>query len=114
MLVVSFASALAAQAPSIDWEREKAEILTHYRALIQIDTSSPPGNETRVVEYLKKVFEDAGIPTKTFALDPNRANLVDKVELQPKRHCIPKDHRIVVTGILGGLHHDYRLEKLAA
>jgi len=61
LLVVSFTSALAAQAPSIDWEREKAEILTHYRALIQINTSSPPGNETRVVEYLKKVFEDAGI-----------------------------------------------------
>jgi hypothetical protein len=54
LLVVSFTSALAAQAPSIDWEREKAEILTHYRALIQIDTSSPPGNETRVVETSRK------------------------------------------------------------
>jgi acetylornithine deacetylase/succinyl-diaminopimelate desuccinylase-like protein len=79
-LVVLFASTSAAQARTIDWEREKADILTHYRALIQIDTSSPPGNETRVAEYLKKVFEDAGIPTKTFALDPNRANLVARLK----------------------------------
>src|SRR5262245_32404659 len=79
-LVALLASALEAQAPSIDWEREKAEILTHYRALIQIDTSSPPGNETRVMEYLKKVFDEAGVPTKTFALDPNRANLVARLK----------------------------------
>src|SRR5882762_1240906 len=69
------ASAAWAQIPSIDWEKQKPEILTHYRSLLQIDTSNPPGNETKAVEYLKKVLEAEGIPTKTFALDPNRANL---------------------------------------
>ncbi|MBI3392089.1 MAG: transposase [Nitrospirae bacterium] len=33
---------------------------------------------------------------------------------QPHRHRIPKDARIGVKPILGGLHHEYRLEKLAA
>ena len=82
MLVVIplFATALAAQIPAIDWEQQKPEILRHYRALLQLDTSSPPGNETRVVEYLKKVLEAEGIPTKTFALDPNRANLVARLK----------------------------------
>jgi len=37
-----------------------------------------------------------------------------KVELQIKRHCIPKGHRVAVTPILGGLHHEYRLEAIAA
>jgi acetylornithine deacetylase/succinyl-diaminopimelate desuccinylase-like protein/pimeloyl-ACP methyl ester carboxylesterase len=70
----------ARQLPAIDWERQKAEILQHYRALVQINSSSPPGNETKVVEYLKEVLEAEEIPTKTFALDPNRANLVARLK----------------------------------
>ena len=37
-----------------------------------------------------------------------------KAELQAQRHGIPKDCRVVATSILGGLHHEYRLEKIAA
>jgi len=37
-----------------------------------------------------------------------------KAELQIKRHCIPQDCRIASTAILGGLHHEYRLERIAA
>ena len=29
-------------------------------------------------------------------------------------HCIPRDHRVVGTPVLGRLHHEYRLEKAAA
>jgi acetylornithine deacetylase/succinyl-diaminopimelate desuccinylase-like protein len=68
------------QTKSVDWDQQKAEILRHYRALVQLDTSNPPGNETRAVEYLKKVLEDEGIPTKTLALDPKRANLVARLK----------------------------------
>ena len=35
-------------------------------------------------------------------------------QTQPQRHCIPKDCRVVATSILGGLHHEYGLEKRAA
>ena len=80
--VVTAAWSLGAQGPAstqpIDWDRLRPEILEHYRALVQID--STPGNETKVVEYLKKVLEAEGIPTKTFALDPNRANLVARLK----------------------------------
>ena len=37
-----------------------------------------------------------------------------KAELQAQQHCIPKDCRVAVTSILGGLHHEYRLSKIAA
>src|SRR5713101_473161 len=79
-LVLCAASSALAQIPSIDWAKQKSEILTHYKALVQINTSNPPGNETKAVEYLKKVFEAEGIPTKTFALDPARANLVARLK----------------------------------
>jgi acetylornithine deacetylase/succinyl-diaminopimelate desuccinylase-like protein len=69
-----------AQVPAVDWKAERAEILRHYRALVQIDTSNPPGNETSVVNYLKGVFEAASIPVKTFALEPARANLVARIK----------------------------------
>lgn len=82
MVLPAFAasSASAQQSPAIDWEKQKTEILQHYRALVQINSSSPPGNETKVVEYLKRVLESEGIATKTLALDPNRANLVARLK----------------------------------
>lgn len=68
------------QTATVDFEKQRAEILARYRALIQIDTSSPPGNETKAVEYLKKTLEADGIPAQTFALDPKRANLVARLK----------------------------------
>src|SRR3989449_2722747 len=78
LVLVAIASTVVGQGPAINWEKEKAEILEHYRALVQIDTQY--GNETKVVEYLKKVLDAEGIPSKTFALDPNRANLVARLK----------------------------------
>jgi putative transposase len=37
-----------------------------------------------------------------------------KAECRSKRHEIPKDCRVASTSILGGLHHEYRLERIAA
>jgi acetylornithine deacetylase/succinyl-diaminopimelate desuccinylase-like protein len=67
-----------APAAAVDWNALRPEILRHYRALVQIDTTA--GRETLAVEYLKKVLEAEGIPTSTFALDPARANLVARIK----------------------------------
>src|SRR5258706_4747814 len=77
-----------AQVPAVDWKRQEAEILRHHRALIQIDSSSPPGNGTKVVDYLKKIFETEGIPVKIFALQPSRANLVARLKGNGKKRPI--------------------------
>jgi acetylornithine deacetylase/succinyl-diaminopimelate desuccinylase-like protein len=69
-----------AQTPTVDWKSQEAEILRHFRALVQADTSNPPGNERRVVDYLKPVLDAEGIASKTFALDPNRPNLVARIK----------------------------------
>jgi acetylornithine deacetylase/succinyl-diaminopimelate desuccinylase-like protein len=88
MLAFLFASLAAAQIPAINWKQQEAEILRHHRALIQIDSSNPPGNETRVVEYLKRTLEAEGIATKTFSLDPARANLVARIKGNGKKRPI--------------------------
>src|SRR5262245_53823448 len=81
VLLLLFVNSITfAQIPTIEWEKQKAEILEHYRALVQINTSSPRGNETKAVEYMKKILDAEGIPSKTFALDPNRANLVARLK----------------------------------
>jgi len=82
--ILAFVSALVVavggQTPTVDWKSQHAEILKHFRALVQLDTSNPPGNERRAVEYLKSVLDAEGIPSKTFALDPNRPNLVARIK----------------------------------
>ena len=70
----------AAQIPTVDWNQQQAELLRHYRALVQLDTSNPPGNETRVAEYLKKVLEAEGIPVLLAAKDPARANVIARLK----------------------------------
>lgn len=78
---ISLVGLLSAQTPpagTVDWERLKPEILEHYRDLIRLDTTA--GHETLAVDYLKKVLEGAGIATRTFALDPARANLVARIK----------------------------------
>jgi len=77
---LAFAAAALAQVPSVNWEQQKAEILRHHRSLIQIDTSNPPGKETKAVDYLKKVFDAEGIPAQVFALDPMRGNIVARLK----------------------------------
>jgi acetylornithine deacetylase/succinyl-diaminopimelate desuccinylase-like protein len=67
-------------AQSLDWRAINEETLRHYSALVQIDSTDPPGNETKVVEYVKKVLEAEGIPVTLAAKDPARANLIARLK----------------------------------
>src|ERR1700686_5535141 len=85
LIFILLASSALAQVPAVDWKKQEAEVLKHYRSLVQINTSSPPGNEKAADDYLKKVFEAEGIPVKTFALQPARANLVARIKGNGKK-----------------------------
>ncbi len=72
-------SALAS-AQGVDWVKANDELLRHFQALIRIDTTNPPGNETRAVNYIKGVLEAEGIPVTVAAKDPARANLIARMK----------------------------------
>src|SRR6266700_251537 len=74
------AAAQTAASPKIDWPKIDEEAMRHFEALIRIDSTDPPGNETRVVDYLKKVLDAEGIPNIVAAKDPARANLVARLK----------------------------------
>jgi acetylornithine deacetylase/succinyl-diaminopimelate desuccinylase-like protein len=67
-----------AQTP--DWSKSAEETLRHYQALVRIDSSDPPGNETQVAEYVKKVLEAESISVTIAAKDPARANLIARLK----------------------------------
>jgi acetylornithine deacetylase/succinyl-diaminopimelate desuccinylase-like protein len=57
-----------------------AETLRHFQAIVRIDSSNPPGNETRVAEYVKSVLEAEGIPVTLAVQDPARANVIARLK----------------------------------
>src|SRR5580698_2994018 len=75
LLLLAFS---ACAQPAVNWDQQKVEILKHYRDLVRIDTRA--GNETKAVDYIRQVLEGEGIPSKTFALDPARANIVARLK----------------------------------
>lgn len=88
----------APQPPDHDAAAIEAEALRHFQAILRLDTSNPPGNEALVVAYLKQVLDEAGIETKTFALDPSRPNLVARLRGNgSKRPLLLMGHTDVVT-----------------
>lgn len=68
----------AADRHLVDWEKVGDEAVDYLVDLVKIDSSNPPGNETRVAEYLKTVLAAEGIASELYALDPDRANLVTR------------------------------------
>jgi acetylornithine deacetylase/succinyl-diaminopimelate desuccinylase-like protein len=80
------------------YESPQEEALRHFLAILRLDTQNPPGNEVLVVDYLKRVLEEAGIETRVFALDPARPNLVARLRGSgAKRPLLVMGHTDVVT-----------------
>lgn len=71
---------LAVLAQTPDWPKVNEETMRHFQALVQIDSTDPPGNETRVAEYVKKVLDAEGIPATLAAKDPARANVIARLK----------------------------------
>ncbi len=63
-----------------DFPRERDEAVRTLQGLIRIDTSNPPGNETKTAEYLKAILDREGIASEILALEPTRGNLVARLK----------------------------------
>ena len=79
ILLVLFAP-LCVAAPAPDFIAARDEAVKILSGFIQVDTSSPPGNETQGAEYLKRFLDREGIPSEILALEPSRGNLVARLK----------------------------------
>ena len=77
-LTFLLAAVLPLGAQNIDWTRVNDEAMRNFQALVQIDSSA--ANETRVVDFVKKVLDAEGIPSMVVSRDPARANLIARIK----------------------------------
>ncbi|HWF09609.1 MAG TPA: M20/M25/M40 family metallo-hydrolase, partial [Bryobacteraceae bacterium] len=78
LFAISLPALVHAQTP--DWTKINDEAMRHFQALVRIDSTDPPGKETKVVEYVKQVLDAEGIPSVLIAKDPARANLIARLK----------------------------------
>src|SRR5271166_16696 len=79
--VCALLTVLAAVGAAADDNRPLGERTRQYLIdLIRLDTSNPPGNETRVAEYLKQVADSHGIPCEMVGSDPRRQNFIARLK----------------------------------
>ncbi|MEW6733600.1 MAG: M20/M25/M40 family metallo-hydrolase [Acidobacteriota bacterium] len=67
--------------------------------LIKIDTSNPPGNETKAAEYLKSLLDREGIPAEIFESEPGRGNLVARLKGSGKKKPLLLMGHLDVVGV---------------
>ncbi|MDY7041991.1 MAG: M20/M25/M40 family metallo-hydrolase [Chloroflexota bacterium] len=63
----------------IDWQAvgdEAAQLLSRY---LQINTTNPPGNESRAAEFLAALLRERGLEPKLYESAPGRANLLARL-----------------------------------
>lgn len=80
LILLGASQVIAADKYSIDWKALEPEILEYYSNLIRIDTSAPPGNETKAAEYIKKVLAKEGIAAEIYEMTPGRGNIVARLK----------------------------------
>ena len=89
--------------------------------LVRIDTTNPPGNETRAAEYIRRELAKVGIPAELLGGEPSRLNVVarlkaaaptarplllmahtDVVPIDPKQWTVPAFASVIRDGYLYG------------
>ncbi len=74
--------------------------VTWMQQYLRIDTTNPPGNESRAATFLKKILDDEGIGNQVFEYAPGRADLwarLPHTTAEAKRPIILLNHMDVVT-----------------
>jgi acetylornithine deacetylase/succinyl-diaminopimelate desuccinylase-like protein len=76
--------------------KEAVGILTNF---IKVDTSNPPGNETKGAQFLKAYLDRANIPSEILELEPGRGNLVARLKGNGKKKPLLLMGHIDVVGV---------------
>jgi acetylornithine deacetylase/succinyl-diaminopimelate desuccinylase-like protein len=93
-LFVSCSCALNGQETSVP--HDPVELLKRY---LRVDSTNPPGNESRAVDFLATVLEDAGLQYQTAEKTRGRGNLWSRIQGGSKPALILLNHTDVVPAV---------------
>src|ERR1044072_6250756 len=82
-----------------DFQAARDETVKILSEFIRIDTSNPPGNETKGAEYLKGILDRDGILSEIFDLEPGRGNIVARLKGNGKKRPLLLMGHIDVVGV---------------
>ena len=82
-----------------DFTAAHKELIELLSGFIKVDTSNPPGNETKGAEYLKRFLDREGIASEILALEPARGNLVARVKGNGRKKPLLLMGHIDVVGV---------------
>jgi len=97
VLVLSCAG--LAQQSSPDFAKAWDEALKLLSDLVRIDTSNPPGNESRAAEYMRGVLAAEGIAVQVYESAPGRGNLVARIKGSGKKKPLLLMAHLDVVGV---------------
>src|SRR5215475_6877435 len=97
-LVLIFTGLLPAQSTP-DFTAAQAEAVKFLGELVKIDTSNPPGNESRAAEYIKSVLAAQGIPAHIYESAPGRGNVVARLKGNGKKKPLLLMGHLDVVGV---------------
>jgi acetylornithine deacetylase/succinyl-diaminopimelate desuccinylase-like protein len=82
-----------------DFDAARDEVVKILSGFVRIDTSNPPGNETKGAEYLKAILDREGIPSEVFEMTPGRGNIVARLKGNGKKKPVLLMGHIDVVGV---------------
>jgi acetylornithine deacetylase/succinyl-diaminopimelate desuccinylase-like protein len=87
LICAASSTAFAQQPRQPDWKALEPEVLKHFQALVQINTTDPPGGEKPAADYVKQVLEGEGIPVVVYSMpnQPNRPNVIARLKGSGKK-----------------------------
>jgi len=83
--------------------REYSDLAENWmQEYLRVDTTNPPGNEMRGVEFFKKILDDEGIENRVFEIAPGRGDLWARIPANSDKNPHPRpiillNHMDVVT-----------------
>jgi acetylornithine deacetylase/succinyl-diaminopimelate desuccinylase-like protein len=81
LLATSLVVSLGAQSQkALDAAASQAEATNFLKELVKIDTQDPPGNESKVADYIESVLKKEGIASERLVTDPGRDSIVARLK----------------------------------
>ena len=97
--LLSTTAAFAAAPPAPDFSAAREETVKILSGFVRVDTSNPPGNETKGAEYLKAILDREGIASEIFELEKGRGNIVARLKGNGKKKPLLLMGHIDVVGV---------------